>query len=84
MVEWLKRRDCDRHGLVSKPTCAILLCPYKRHFMALSPCLVVLTSSSKFQLYLYKTKKTRYIELQSNSNMLVFPEAGRGNCLPMY
>ena len=30
MVEWLKRLDCDRHGLGSKPTRAILLCPWKR------------------------------------------------------
>ena len=26
VVEWLKRRHRDRHGLGSKPTCAILLC----------------------------------------------------------
>ena len=35
--ERLKRRDCDRHGLGSKPTHAILLCLWKRHFTALSP-----------------------------------------------
>ena len=33
----LERRNCDRHGLGSKPTRAILLCPWKRHFTALSP-----------------------------------------------
>ena len=35
VVEWLQRRDRDRHGLGSKPTCAILLCPWKdtlQHF----------------------------------------------------
>ena len=37
VVEWLKRRTRDRHGLGSKPTCAILLCPWERHYMALSP-----------------------------------------------
>ena len=37
VVEWLKRRDRDRHGLGSKPTRAILLCPWKRHFAALFP-----------------------------------------------
>ena len=37
--EWLKRRDCDEHGLGSKPTRAILLCPWKRHVIALSPAL---------------------------------------------
>ena len=37
VVEWLKHRTDDQHGLSSKPTCVILLCPWKRHFMALSP-----------------------------------------------
>ena len=37
VVEWLKRRDPDRHGLGSKPTRFILLCLWKQHFMALSP-----------------------------------------------
>ena len=32
-----QRRDCDRYGLGSKPTRAILLCPWERHFTALSP-----------------------------------------------
>ena len=35
MVEWLKHQTDDKHGLSSKPTCAILLCPWKdtlRHF----------------------------------------------------
>ena len=27
VVEWLKHRTDDQHGLGSKPTCAILLCP---------------------------------------------------------
>ena len=36
VVEWLKRRDRDRHGLGSKPTLAILLYPWERHFKALS------------------------------------------------
>ena len=37
VVEWLKHRTNDQHGLGSKPICAILLCPWKRHFTALSP-----------------------------------------------
>ena len=45
VVEWLKRRTDDQHGLGSKPTCAILLCPWET--LRLFPCLVVLTSSSK-------------------------------------
>ena len=36
VVEWLERRDCDRHGLGSKPICAVQLCPKERHFAALS------------------------------------------------
>ena len=27
----------DQHGLGSKPTCVILLCPWERHFTVLSP-----------------------------------------------
>ena len=52
-VEWLECRDCDQHGLSSKSTHTILLCLWKRHFMALFSCLVVLVTSSKFQSYLY-------------------------------
>ena len=37
VVEWLKHRTDDQHGGGSKPTCAILLCPWERHFTALSP-----------------------------------------------
>ena len=37
VVEWLKRRACNQHGLSSKPTCAILFCPWERHLTALSP-----------------------------------------------
>ena len=36
VVEWLKRPDCDRTDLGSKPTRAILLCPWERHFTAFS------------------------------------------------
>ena len=52
VVEWLKRRNRDRHGLGSKPTRGILLCPWERHFTAF-PCLVVLTRSSKLKSYHY-------------------------------
>ena len=37
VVKWLKHQTNDQHGLGSKPTCAILLCPWERHFTALSP-----------------------------------------------
>ena len=36
VVDWLERRNCDQHGLGSKPTCAILLCPWERHLTAVS------------------------------------------------
>ena len=36
-VEWLERRARDQQGLGSKPTRTILLCPWERHFTALSP-----------------------------------------------
>ena len=29
VVKWLKHRTDDQHGLGSKPTCAILLCPWQ-------------------------------------------------------
>ena len=73
MVEWLKRRARDQHGLGSKSTRAILLCPWDRHFMALSPAWwswqAVLNYSHIF------------IKLQVDSNILASPEAGWGNCL---
>ena len=37
VVEWLKHRTDDQHGLGSKPTCATLLCPWERHFTTPSP-----------------------------------------------
>ena len=49
MVEWLERRDCDRHGLGSKPTRAILLCPSERYFTAPSPAWWSWQAVAKFQ-----------------------------------
>ena len=37
VVEWLKRWARNQHCLGSKPTRAILLYPWERHFTALSP-----------------------------------------------
>ena len=74
VVEWLKRRAHDQHGLGSKPTRAILLCPWERHFMARS----LLGGSGKQ----FKITVIISIKLQADSNILVSPEAGRGNCLP--
>ena len=74
VVEWLKCRARDQHGLGSKPTRAILLCPWERHFTALSP------AWWSWQAVLnYSNISTK---LQADSNILASPEAGRGNCLP--
>ena len=74
VVEWLKRRAYDRHGSGSKPTRAILLCPWERHFAALAP---AWWSWQAVQNYSHIS-----IKLQADSNILASPEAGRGNCLP--
>ena len=73
VVEWLKRRTRDQHGLGSKPTRAILLCPWQRHFTAYSP------ARWSWQAVLNYSHIS--IKLQTDSNTLVSPEAGRGNCL---
>ena len=74
MVEWLKRRARDQHGLGSKPTCVILLCPWERHFTAHSP------FWWSWQAVLNYSQIS--IKLLADSNILAFPEAGQGNCLP--
>ena len=76
VVEWLKRRACDQHGLGSKPTHAILLCPWERHFTAHYP------AWWSWQAVLNYSHIS--IKLQADSNILVSPEAGRGIAYPMY
>ena len=72
--EWLKHRDRDQHGLGSKPTRAILLCPWERHFTAHSPAWWPWQAVINYRHI--------SIKLQADSNILASPEAGRGNCLP--
>ena len=74
MVEWLKRRARDQHGLGSKPTHAILLCPWERHFTALFP------AWWSWQTVLNYSRIS--IKLQAKSYIFASPEAGQGNCLP--
>ena len=74
VVEWLKRRAHDQHDLGSKSTRAILLCPWERHFTALSPAWWSWQTVLNFNLI--------SIKLQVDSNILISPEAGRSNCLP--
>ena len=74
VVKWLKHRTDNQHGLGSKLTCTILLCPWERHFTALSP------AWWSWQAVLnYSNISTK---LLADSNILVSPEASRGNCLP--
>ena len=73
MVVWLERRDCDRHGVGSKPTRAILLCPWERRFTAHSP------AWQSWQAVLNFSHIS--IKFHSDSNILASLEAGRGNCL---
>ena len=68
VVEWLKRRTDDQHGLGSKPTCTVLLGPWERYFTALS-----LALWSWQAVLNYSNISTK---------LLASPEAGRGNCLP--
>ena len=74
MVEWLKRRARDQHCLGSKPTLAILLCPWERRFTAHSP------AWWSWQAVLNYSHIS--IKLQAESNILASREGGRGNCLP--
>ena len=74
VVEWLKCRTHDQHGLGSKPSCTILLCLWERHFTAHSP------AWWSWQAVLNYSHIS--IKLQADSNILISPEAGQGNCLP--
>ena len=74
VVKWLQHWARDQHGLGSKPTHTILLCPWERHFTALSSALW------SWQAVLnYSNISTK---LLADSNILASPEAGRCNCLP--
>ena len=74
MVKWLKHQACDQHGLGSKSTQAILLCPWERHFMAHCP------AWWSWQAVLNYSHIS--IKLQADSNILLSLEAGQGNWLP--
>ena len=63
-----------RHSLGSKLTCAILSCPWEKHFTALFP------SWWFWQPILnFSHISTKF---QADSNILVSPKAAWGNCLP--
>ena len=73
MVKWLKCQTRNQHSLGSKPTCTILLCPWERQFTAHFP------AWWSWQAVL---NYSHISKLQADSNILVSPEAGQGNCLP--
>ena len=74
MVVWLKRRAYDQHGLGSKPTRAILLCPWERHFTAFFSAWRSWKAIQNFNHIA--------IKFQADSNILASTEVGWGNCLP--
>ena len=74
VVEWLKHRADDQQGLGSKSICAILLCSWERHFMALSP--------AWWSWQVVPNYSNISTKLPADRNILASPEAGRGNCLP--
>ena len=74
MVKWIKRHAHNQHGLGSKPTCAILLCPWEIHFTTLSPAWWSWQAVLNFNHI--------SIKLQADSNILASSEAGQGNFLP--
>ena len=74
MVKWLKCWAHDQHDLNSKPTHVILLCHWERHFTADS------LAWWSWQAVLNYSHIS--IKLQADSNILVSPKAGWGNCLP--
>ena len=74
MVERLECRAYNRHGLGSEPTPAILLRPWERHFITLSPAWRSWQAVVNFS---HISKK-----FQQDSNILASSEAGWGNWLP--
>ena len=76
MVEWLKRRACDQQSWF-KTHLHHSVCPWERHFMAHSP------AWWSWQAVLNYSHIS--IKLQTDSNILISPEAGRGLiAYPMY
>ena len=77
MVEWLKRRVC---GLGSKPTRAILLCAWERHFTEISSAWWSWQTVLNFSHISIKPKN-KLTNLNCTA-ILASPEAGRRNGLP--
>ena len=78
VAQWLERRDCDRHGLGSKPTRAILLCPWERHFTAISPAWRSWQAVLNFSRISIKLKN---LKISTRQQYIGTPEAGQIICL---
>ena len=76
VVKWLESSDCDRHGLGSKPTRAILLCPWERHFTILTPAWWSGQAVPNFRHIFPKLKNQN-----KKFRLLAFLEAGWSDCL---
>ena len=74
MVEWLKHHAHDQHGLGSKPTCAILLCPWERHFTELFPAWWSWQAVLKFNPISIKLQQTAIPwHLQKQVRVIAYP-----------
>ena len=80
-VKWLEYCDCDQHDLNSKPTCAILLFPGEKQFMALYPAWWSWQAALNFSHISIKLKNQNK-KFQVDSSILASLEARQGNCLP--
>ena len=80
VVDWLKRRTCDQHGLGLKPTRAILLCPWEKKLYGLSLVWRSWQAVLNFSHIFIKVKNQNK-KFQADSHILASPEAGGGNCL---
>ena len=80
VVEWLERRAYNQHGRGSKPTCAILLCSWERHFAAIFPPWQSWQAVLTFSHISIKLKNKLKISSGQQYHGISF-EAGLDNCL---
>ena len=67
VVEWLKHRTDDQHGLGSKTHLRHSVVSLGKTLYGTFPCLVILTSSSKLQSYLYQiTSGQQYLGISGS------------------
>ena len=76
MIKWLRCSAYDQHGVSSKPTQVIPLCPWERHFTTFFP------AWWSWQAVL--TYSHISIKFQVDSNVLASPKQVRVIAYPMY